>query len=60
MKKNAGRIVIAIIFLALYALAGWHQRGWVDWPGLGTVALLVAAVAAYVPDDNKKEIGLKR
>lgn len=52
--NNLSKIIISIVILALYALAGWHQRGWVDWPGVGTVALLVSAVAAYIPNDNKK------
>ena len=38
--KNLSKTLIAIVLMALYALAGYVQRGWVDWPGLATVGLL--------------------
>lgn len=52
--NNLSKIIISIVILALYALAGWHQRGWVDWMGLATVALLAVPVTAFMPERRKK------
>lgn len=55
-KTNLSKTVIAVVFLILYALAGWHQRGWVDWPGLAAVALLVAPVViVWIEIDKKRD-----
>ena len=53
MKKHKARIALAMVLIALYAFTGWLQRGWVDWLGVATVALLIAPVVAFVPERRR-------
>ena len=50
MKNKKARIALAMVLIVLYAFTGWIQRGWVDWLGVATVALLIAPVTAFVPE----------
>lgn len=38
MKNKA--FIWWLLFMAFYAIAGWHQRGFIDWYGLGAVTVL--------------------
>ena len=51
MRKN---IIIAACILTAYAAAGYHERGWVDWPGLALVALLLVPVLYVIRRDSDK------
>ena len=53
MKNKKARIALAMVLIALYAFTGWLQRGWVDWLGVATVALLIASVVAFVPERRR-------
>ena len=46
MKNKKARIALAMVLIALYAFTGWLQRGWVDWLGVATVALLIETMCA--------------
>ncbi len=50
MKKT---MIIAIGLLIGYAAAGYHERGWIDWPGLCVVALLLIPALYYVRGTKK-------
>lgn len=58
MKNKS--IIWWALFMTLYALAGWHQRGFVDWYGLAAISVLTLPLAILFIRQDKAASSKRR